>query len=174
MGKRCVWGMAIGLVLLGGAWDSAVGVAYDLTKLKSLCVDSVELSVAAMQDHDLSKEAIKNHVYVWLKGKLPKLRVERFTGVYRGTCSADNPTLYANVNIDTSETKRGKMGYYGNVKIVVKRRTTWESGKVGLGIAYSAGTILTGPMGDARAHVNEGLDLLLTDFAAEYYKAGNP
>ena len=173
MARRWVLIIAIGLVLLGGAWDSAVGVAYDVTKLKSLCVPSGKLSVAAMQDHDLSREAIKNHVYVWLRGKLPKLRVERFTGAYRGACSADKPTLYARVSIGTSKGKGTKVGYYGQVSIVMDRRTTWESGKVGWGIAYSAGTLLTGPMGSARTHVNDVLEELLTEFAAEYYKAGN-
>ena len=127
-----------------------------------------------MQDHDLSREAIKNHVYVWLRGKLPKLRVERFTGAYRGACSADKPTLYARVSIGTSKGKGTKVGYYGQVSIVMIRLTTWESGKVGLGVAYAGAKILSGPMGKAKTHVKDVLEELLTDFAAEYYKAGNP
>ncbi len=175
MGKRCVWGMAIGLVLLGGAWNSAVrGAAADLTKLKSLCVISEKLSADAMQDHSLSKEAITNHVYVWLKGKLPGLRVERFTGAYTGACSVGKPRLFISVNIETDMIGRKKIGYFGAVNITMTRVATWETGSVSMAIAYSAGKILTGPMGKAGTHVNRLLEEILTDFAAEYYKAGNP
>ena len=175
MGKRWVWAIAIGLVLLGGAWNSAVGGAsLDLTKLKSLCVDTEELPPTATQDHNLSKEAIKNYVYVWLKGKLPRLRVERFRGAHKGLCSPGKPYLYVNVNIRTSKANGMRIGFYGNVHVYITRLTTWETGNVSLGIAYFSNTILIGPMGKARSLVNDAFELLLTDFAAEYYKAGNP
>ena len=85
MVKRSVWIMAIGLVLAGGALNSAVGQAYDLTKLKSVCI-AVDLSAEATQDHGLNAEAIKNHAYVWLKAKLPRLQIGRWGRKRIGAC----------------------------------------------------------------------------------------
>ncbi len=173
--KRYLWAMVIGLVLLGGAWDSAAGTAYDLTKLKSLCVATEPLTAIEKQDLALSYEAIQNHVYVWLKSKLPRLgRIGQFTGTWTGVCASDAPTLMVITNLGVSSAGGRKIGFYGHIIIKVVRTTLWESGMAGSGIAYFDTTILTGPMDRARAAVNDELEDLLTDFAAEYYKAGNP
>ena len=141
------------------------------------------------QDHGLSKEAIKNYVCVWVKGKLPRLRVERFRGAHKGLCSYNKPHLFVNVYIhpliwvtpgklsltrSPYAAKEERVGFYAAVNVYMVRETTWESGSVGLGIAYFDFRILTGPMGEARRMVNNAFEPLLTDFAAEYYKAGNP
>ncbi len=108
-------------------------------------------------------------MYVWLKGKLPRLKIER-----GGACTSYGPDLWADVFIQTTTMAGKKIGYIGYVSISVTRRTRWESERDGRGIAYTGITLLQGPMTGAMTHVSRLLDSLLTDFAAEYYKAGNP
>ncbi len=68
--------MALGLVLVGGAWNSAAaGLVLDMSKITSLCVMVERLSTFARRDHNLSKKEIQNHIYVWLKAKLPRVQV---------------------------------------------------------------------------------------------------
>ena len=175
MVRQWVWLMAIGLVLADGTWNSTAGVALDLTKLKSVCVKVETLSSEARREFGLSREAIKKHVYVWLKGKLPRLRVERFTGTFAGLCDVKAPTLFVTINLDTLETTGAAIrGYYGSAEIQLWRIALWESGNTGHGIAYDNGSIIGGPSHAVVRAVNEVLNELLTDFAAEYYKAGNP
>lgn len=67
-----------------------------------------------------------------------------------------------------------KTGYFGHMSIKLTRITRGKEGQSRIGIAYNNGTKLTGP--DARNVVNDvkaALDGVLTDFVAEYYKAGN-
>jgi hypothetical protein len=160
--------MAIGLVLFGGAWDSATGTVYDLSKLKSVCVGTKPLAGEG-KSLGLNREEIISYTYVWLKGKLPRLQVGRWTGTPTGACKGN--ILFVRV---TMTRLSGGRGYSGVVEIQLVRPTLWESGISGLGIAYLRHYILTGPPGAAVQHVNETLDALLTDFAAEYYEAGNP
>lgn len=177
MVKRFVWAVAIVLVLLGGAWKiGAARLTYDLTKLKSICVAVEYLSADAKRVFGLSREAIGNHVYVGLKGKLPRLRVDRDTGLSTGACVRAAPTLVVQVNLGIASEKTGgrKLGYYGDVIFFLDRLARWESGSTGYGMAYFDERIITGPMGNATPAINAALDQLLTDFAAEYYKAGNP
>ncbi len=176
MSMPCVWIMAIGLVLAGGAWASAAGIAYDLTKLKSVCVFVDALDPDIERHLGLSKEAISNHVYVWLKGKLPRLRVERYTGTRTGVCEFRAPTIRVNVNLGVGTTVGGrKTAYYGSVEIRLVRKTQWETGRAEVGVAYDNGMAITGSLKSSSAnHVYDSLDDLLTDFAAQYYEAGNP
>ena len=175
MCRPWVWIMAIGLVLVGGAWNAAVGIAYDLSKLKTICVRAEDLSTTSKRHFNLSAKEIKNHVYVWLKAKLPRLQIEISTGADKGACSFFLPALWVDVTLDTTETVGGNIrGYYGNVSLKLTRNTRWESGNIGRGIAYSENWILTGPTTSARKQVFQTIDNLLTNFAAEYYKAGNP
>ncbi len=166
MARRWVWIMAIGLVLAGGAWNSASPITFDLTKLESVCVGTEYLG-AEEKSLGLNREAITSYTYVWLKGKLPRLQVEHYTDTPIEACKT---VLYVRVSMDRLD--RGR-GYYGEVEIQLVRPTLWESGISGLGVAYVHSYILTGS-GNAGQHVNRILDSLLTDFAAEYYKAGNP
>ena len=170
MFKRWVWIMAIGLVLAGGGWKlEAARLVFDLTKLKSVCVladTGVDTS-----DFGLTKETIGNHVYVWLKGKLPKLQLERGTGTDTDTCVSGASNLWANVNLWSF---REGAGYFGEVEIALQRETIWKTGNVGWGIAYFHAMSVKGSKATVRKHINEILDTILTDFAAEYYKAGNP
>ncbi|MFQ5989402.1 MAG: hypothetical protein ACE5K9_05755 [Candidatus Methylomirabilales bacterium] len=168
-----VWGLAIGTILVAGSWSSVHGVTYDLTKLRTVCVRVEPLSPDVRRDFGLSEESIRNYIFVRLQGKLPRLRVQRHAQTYGG-CTRNSPTLRVIVSLDTSPIGNGKIGYYGSAKIRLVRRTRWDSGSTGLGIAYSSSTIFVGPMSDAGEHVNSILDDLLSDFAAEYYRAGNP
>lgn len=169
MGKASICAMAVALVL--SAWDWAAGIALDLTKLSSICIDVEELSHEARQELGLEKEAIGNYAYVSLKAKLPRLGVIQ---AYIKDCPLQMPTLYVAVDFGVGKTGGRKTDHYGVVRIFLLRRTVWESGNRGLGIAYHDGAIATGPLRAARENINVGLDRLLTDFATEYYKAGNP
>lgn len=173
MGGVMVWALALGIIVIGGSWNSAAGITYDLTKLRSVCVRVDPLSPDVKRDLGLSEESIRSYVFVWMKGKLPRLRVERYAKRYGG-CTPNAPTLWIIVAIDISTTGIRNAGYYGSVKIRLVRRTRWDSGRRGRGIAYSYSTIFEGPMSGAGQHVNTILDDLLTDFAAEYQKARNP
>jgi len=176
MWRRWVWIMAIGLVLAGGRWESATGQTFDLTKLKSVCVRTKFYSTKSNEKTGLNEEAIGNHVYVLLKAKLPRLKVARYAGKDTGLCSTgDASILWVYVNIDIGHLKGGEVGgYYGAVEISVWRPTLWESGNSGVGIAYENSRIMLGPLNHAKQAVNDSLDALIIDFAAEYYKAGNP
>ncbi len=173
MGKRCAWAIAIGLVLLGGAWNSAAGHAYDVINLKSVCIQMEDLSADVKREFGLSKKTIENYVYVSLKGKLPRLRIELYTGTLAGACldSTRAPQLWVTITIKKIPQRAG---YFGAVELDLTRPARWESGEDWYGISYSKTSILSGPMGKAREHINLILDELLTDFAAVYYKAGNP
>ena len=65
-------------------------------------------------------------------------------------------------------------GYFADVQLALHRETVWKSGNVGWGIAYTRAIMAKGSKAIFRKHINEVLDTILTDFAAEYYKAGNP
>jgi hypothetical protein len=169
IGKASIWTMAVALIL--SAWGSAAGTAFDLTKLSSICIEVEELSHEARQDLGLEKEAIGKYVYVLLKAKVPRL------GVIQGyikDCPPQMPALYVVVSLGVGEIGGRKTDYYGEVGAFLTRRAVWESGNRGLGIAYYHGVMITGPLRAAREAINSALDRLLTDFAAEYYKAGNP
>jgi len=175
MVRRWVWIMAIGLVFAGGAWNSAAGFAYDLSKLKSICVLAEDLPTTSKRYFNLSPKEIKNHVYVWLKAKLPRLQIEISTGAEKGACSLHAPDLWVNVTLGIAKTVGGDiMGFYGDISLKITRSARWESGKVSKGIAYNKNFILFGPTRSARENVFQTIDDILTDFAAEYYKAGNP
>ena len=162
------------MVLLGGAWNSAVGQVYDLTKLKSVCVQGAGPS-DVLQVLGVSMEATKNHVYVLLKGKLPRLWAEPYIGRDEGPCAVTAPMLSFVLDVGIGKTVSGmKTGYYGMVLLALIRPTVWESGQAGRGIAYYNSILLTGPISEGKQRVIIVLEELLTDFAAEYYKAGNP
>jgi len=175
MCRPWVWIMAIALVLAGGAWNFATGMVYDLTKLKSICIIVEDLTLETRKDHGLSREAIGQFAYVSLKGKLPRVRMELFTGVSEGICDVFNPLLFVRVMVETSESVGGdRIGHYGYVGLLLVRRATWESGRRAGGGAFISDLIISGSMGAAWKVVKDALDVVLTTFAAEYYKAGNP
>ncbi len=176
MARRWVLLMAIGLVLAGGRWESATGLTFDLTKLKSVCVRTESLSTESKEKMRLSEEAIGNHVFVLLKAKLPRLMVARYAGKDTGLCSGgDEASLWIEVDLSIGRIKGGEEGgYFGAVHVLLLRSTSWRSGNIGLGIAYISNFTLVGPFHLAKEQVNDRLNELITDFAAEYYKAGNP
>ncbi len=169
-----VWVLVFGFILIGGAWKSAVAIAYDLTKLKSVCLMVEVLPADARRDLSMDEREITNQVYAWLKGKLPRLLVEQHTRASMGACAAGTPELWVVVTLGTTKLGGRILGHYGNVSIRLTRSVLWESGREGRGIAYLDDMILKGRMEIAGQNVNGALESLLDTFAAEYYKAGNP
>jgi hypothetical protein len=143
-------------------------LTFDLTRLEQLCVAVDPLPSSATNDLGLRAEAVLNYVYVTLKAKLPRLLIERLD-----QCGVS--TLWITVRLYAGGTVGGRRtDYYGGVDLHVVRPTLWLSGKAGLGIAYFAGFTMTGPMDTTRRNLEEALEQLLTNLAAEYYAAGNP
>ena len=171
MGKGWVWTIAIAFVVAAGAWNSSVGITFDLTKLESVCLRISPLDADA-RNLGLSEERIGDHAFINLKDKLPRLQVERYRGTDTGKCAYDAPRLW--VGVDIVPFLDARHGYFGMLEIRLLRMARWESGKVGRGIAFEANIALRGPSAVAPNHVSDGLDSLLREFAAEYYKAGNP
>ena len=171
MGKRWVWAMAIGLVLLGGAWKSAAGLSLDLTNLKIVCIEKANFR--GPQVVGLSQEEITNYVYVLLKGKLPRLQVELYTGAKKGACVPGASFMEVIVDLDRPQIGTGRT-LYGGVTVYLYRRAFWESGKSGMGIAYKEVYFIIGSSDNVKHYVDNALDNFVTEFAAEYYKAGNP
>ena len=182
MVRRWVWIMAIGLVLAGGAWKPAAGDTLYLAKLKSLCVPPAFFGpeTEKFEAFGLSKEAIADYAYVWLKSKLPRLTLERERG---RVCyppeewgkSIPRPFLTIQVNVGQVKLMSGtQIAYCGNVSIRLTRLTTWEGGELRFGIAFIDGSTIFGPASTIVSRVNKVLEDVLTDFAVEYYKAGNP
>jgi len=71
MGKASIWAMAVAFILTAHAWGWAAGLAFDLTKLSSMCIVVEELHDEARQELGLEREPIGNYVYVSLKSKVP-------------------------------------------------------------------------------------------------------
>ncbi|MFQ5989514.1 MAG: hypothetical protein ACE5K9_06335 [Candidatus Methylomirabilales bacterium] len=171
MVKARVWFMAIGLVLSGGVWHAAAGVTFGLSQLKSVCVRVGPLDPDS-RSLGLSEEAVGNHASMRLKDKLPKLQVERYRGTDTGDCAHNAPRLW--VQVDLVPLWDARHGYFGMLEIRLMRTAQPGSGKVGRGIGYEGNIALRGHLATAPKDVNKGLDSLLREFAAEYYKAGNP
>jgi len=174
MARLWLCAVTIGFILAGSVRraEAAAGI-FDLTQLKSICVNV--FLTDETRKLGLTEAVVGENVHVWLKRKLPGLQVERFAGRFTGACIFSAPTLTVWGNLDAfTLVEETKLGYYGKVEITLVRETIWESGKGGKGIAYANGILLQGPMSEFEHNVNKAIDALLTEFAAEYYKAGNP
>ncbi len=89
-------------------------VAYgELAKLKEVAI-SVEVLGKVEKELGLSKEDIKNHVFVFLRSKLPRLKVSEI----------NDPNVYISVTLGYTMAGENKDGYHGAVKVDVHRGVT--------------------------------------------------
>ncbi len=113
----------------------------------------------------LTEKDLKNHVFVLLRSKLPRLAVKEST--------KSSIRISTDLSIGTGGEGKIKLFYYGHVSLTLSRPVIYEeTGKSGYGIAYQATHSLTGPFRRevASTHVREVLDRLLTLFAADWYR----
>jgi len=109
----------------------------------------------------LDETAIKNHVLVLLRTKLPRLLVE------------DSALSRVHINVDVGDIRTGSevLAYYGSVSMGVARMVTiMETRKVTLAFLYNSTIRLTGPPSRTSENVRGVLDQLLTGFAAAWYQ----
>ena len=104
---------------------------------------------------------IKNHAFVLLRSKLPRLVVK----------DSSAPYIYIRINIGKGKSGDSVAGYYGAVIVEVKRIVTIsKTGRVAFASLWNDGTILIGPKGGAVSVVREVLDVFLTTVAADWYR----
>ncbi len=105
--------------------------------------------------------AIKKHVLVLLRTKLPRLLVE------------DSALSRVHITVDVGEIRKGSevLAYYGSVSIGVTRMVTIiETGEVTPASLYNSTIRLTGPPSHTSENVRGVLNQLLTGFAAAWYQ----
>ncbi|MEE8113286.1 MAG: hypothetical protein V3T23_02920 [Nitrososphaerales archaeon] len=144
------------LVLMVPVESAATG---ELAKLMEVKILVGNLSKESMEE-GLNEEDIKNHVFIFLRSKLPRLKVSEINGPYVGII----------VHLDHTETGGKKDGYFGLVEVEVGRSVLIiENKNITLTSVWSRSAILSGPLGNASTDVMKWLDRLLTSFAAAWY-----
>jgi hypothetical protein len=113
----------------------------------------------------LTKETLHEALFVALKAKMPRLRVD----------SSCEPAIYFDLNLARMTTQGQVIGFSCNTRFEVNRRSTI----IGVDGAFlltvwEIGGISAGPTDQARSVVLGALDEYLTRFSAAYYRAGNP
>ena len=134
----------------------------DLAKLSEIRI-VIEHMGSNEKELGLNENDIKNHVFVFLRSKLPTLKV---------TESVVVPYVYINLNIAKYRTGSGAiLGYVGSVRVHIERQVTIDKiGKLTAAPVWINSTLVSGLQDKAVAHVRESLDDLLTAFAADWYR----
>jgi len=110
----------------------------------------------------LNENDIKNHVFVLLRSKLPRLVVK----------DSVIPYVFINVSVGKDRSIDGQIiGYYGSVSVQVMREVTInKTGSSAIADLWQYSRNITGPMGSTDSHIRAVLDKILTDFAADWYR----
>ena len=133
----------------------------ELARLSEVAILIETLSRDA-KELGLNRDDIKNHVFVLMRSKLPRLIVNE---------SAD-PYVYIRATLHIGKSKSGtKLNFYGAIQLHVKRRVSIsKTGKSMFSDVWESIYIITGQMSDTNAQTRHFLDLLVTKFAAEWYR----
>ena len=135
--------------------------AGNLAKLTEVAIIIEDLNSEAKQ-LGLSKDNTRNHVLLFLRTKLPRLKVKDKTTAF----------IYVNIILNFLKTTRSeKSGFYGTVIVHVARHATISKTKMKVfaTVWESAGT-LSGPTRNANRKFKKVLDLSLTKFTANWYR----
>ena len=138
----------------------AAGQNGSFTDVSEVAIQVEELNSQA-KNLGLDETAIKNHVLVLLRTKLPRLLVE------------DSALSRVHINVDVGDIRTGSevLAYYGSVSMGVTRMVTiMETRKVTLAFLYNSTIRITGPPSRTSENVRGVLDQLLTGFAAAWYQ----
>ncbi len=169
MMKRLIAAGAIGImILLVSSGTRAADPDIQTMFLRQKLGNLVELQILVEEvgpegrNIGLTREMLYNELLVLLRSKLPRLKiVEGKFGDY----------LYLNLNVLTHTGG----AITGNVLLEMNREVsvlaTGAQTKVGV---WSKSEIFSGSRGRAPSQVREMVADLVTNFAADYYKAGNP
>ena len=140
----------------------SVGQESYLTKALNK-LDEVKIVVEIYDDArelGLNEEDIKNHVFVFLRSKMPSLKVK----------DSATPFLRVWSTLAFIKVEGRKIGYHGDVNVEVLRlAVVSKSQRSALLIVWRHSILFTGPRGDASTDIKKSLDRLLTKFAAAWY-----
>jgi hypothetical protein len=131
------------------------------------CVDiTVERLEHEADQAGLTEESLSNALLVALKSKAPRFRVD-------STCL---PYVYVNVIFLLIKSEDGHIfGYAFNLSLELYREAYIRKiDQTHLLSVWQRSGLYLGPKHLAKATVLERLDEFVTEFAAAYYKAGNP
>ena len=168
MKRKIVVGVFAGLVLLLSGL-AAPAEDWPVEFLKGALGNLKELSIL-VEDVDpigkklgLTEKGLADEILVQLRAKLPRLKIVVGKPLIE--------FLYLHVNID----ERPAGGHYGIVLLHMKRVVmVVATAETRSASVWHEGTIFIGPPGDGPRHVREIISELVTKFAADYYRAGNP
>jgi len=138
----------------------SVGQNGELAKL-----NEVKIVLAALTSEQkklgLKTQAITDHALVLLRSKLPRLSVK----------DSAIPYVYININIGIGKVGGVARDYYGAIRVEIKRHVIINTtGKSFYAVVWDTGMRVTGPMNDAVDESRIVLELLLTQFAADWYR----
>jgi len=110
----------------------------------------------------VNEEDLKDYVFVFLRSKLPRLKVQ----------SEALTSLGITVSLTyTEDTSGRKLGYFGYVFLRTMREVIIIETKKNTDAAVKASVLsLNGPLENPSTHVKRILDQLLTTFAADWYR----
>jgi hypothetical protein len=157
--------MVILLVLAARQGEPATGDKFGkITELDIV----IETLPSATSQEGITKDQLAAELTVQLKAKIPRLKIVK-------TLSTGD-WLYLDVYLDYDETVSGrKTGYSGWVSLALAREVIIQAtGTFTAARIWQRKSSMSGPLGGARSQVKELIGDLVTAFAAEYYKAGNP
>ncbi len=134
----------------------------ELAKLNEVSIVVAAFDRDAKELLTLNENDIKNQIFVFLRSKLPNLKVKE---------TSLSSAMIA-VNLGKIPAHGRTTVYYGEILLKVFRPVTIK--KTG-GLTYNAAVwsrsaILAGPPDSATGNVREYLDQLLTIFAADWYR----
>ncbi len=163
MGRRIA-----GLVMCGVALSALPSTVWPNDALANLtCVD-IDALIAEGKSwpNGLSRDEFRDALLVAVRAKMPRLQV--------GTDCKNLLSLAVNLSKATTE-QGADVGYYGAIGLEAMReaiiRVTGEFYRLPV---WRFDLLVRGRLGEARSDVLRRIDDLITRFAADYYKAGNP
>ena len=127
----------------------------ELAKLSEVKI-LVESLLSAEKELGITRGDIKNQVFVFLRGKLPRLRVSK----------SASPYVYIRVTMSNDKT-----GYFGAVQLMLSRVVSNKlTGDDIRAYVWESIYIVSSGLGNAPDHVRRILERLLTKFAADWYR----
>ncbi len=139
--------------------------AWSEQSLANLECIKIQVSLVEMGEPlGTSKEEIRDALAVGIRAKLPRLSVEP-------TCANTlNSVIF--IYIFPDNTRIGGFSAVNQLELL-RKATVLETGRPGLAREWAKFRFSRGPKNIARSTILDGLDALLTLFAADYYEAGN-
>jgi len=131
-----------------------------LAKLSEVKLVVAELSSEA-KELGLNKDDIRNHVFVFLRSKLPRLVVKESPG----------PIVKISIILQHLDSGTVQSGYCGGIRFQIFRPVTIN--KTGTLIAANVWELshsFYGPQSNSPTHVRAMLDTSLNNFAADWYR----